>query len=85
MKDSAHYAELLRQMKADTDEQLVADLRRFVESFADHDDSCPGYAVYAPDAELTACQCGFARRHDLFDELRIRLARAPGSAVSQAP
>jgi hypothetical protein len=70
------YAALVRQMKAATDEEFVADLTRFVDSFADHDDDCPGYSVYERGAELAACTCGFARRHDLFDEVRLRLARA---------
>ena len=75
MKESPQYAELVRQMKAATDDELVADLTRFVDSFADHDDDCPGYSLYERTAELTACSCGFARRHDLLDELRSRLAR----------
>ena len=75
MKDSAQYAELIREMKAATDEEFVADLTRFVESFADHDDDCPGYSVYGREDELAACTCGFARRHDLLNEARLRLAR----------
>jgi hypothetical protein len=73
MKDSPQYAELLQTMKMATDEELLADLTRFIGSFADHDDDCPGYNVYGRDEELAACTCGFARRHDLLDELRIRL------------
>lgn len=75
MKDSPLYAELLRTMKVATDEEFLADLTRFIGSFADHDDDCPGYSVRGRDEELTACTCGFARRHDLLDEVRIRLAR----------
>lgn len=45
MKDSPQYAELIGQMKAATDEEFIADLRRFVDSFADHDDDCPGFSV----------------------------------------
>jgi hypothetical protein len=76
MKDSPQYAELLAQMRAATDDEFLADLTRFVESFADHDDDCPGYSVYDRADELAACTCGFARRHDLLDEVRLRLGRA---------
>jgi len=77
MKDSPLYAELLRTMRSATDEAFVADLARFVDSFADHDDDCPAYSARGRDEELAACSCGFARRHDLLDELRRRLARRP--------
>ncbi|MEX1073239.1 MAG: hypothetical protein WED86_06040 [Chloroflexota bacterium] len=73
MKEMPEYAAPVRQMKAATDEEFVADLTRFVDSFADHDDDCPGYSMYERVAELAACRCGFARRHDLFDELEQRL------------
>jgi hypothetical protein len=76
MKDSALYAQLLEQMRSGTDDELVADLTRFIGSFADHDDDCPGYGAVGREAELAACSCGFARRHDLIDEVRRRLARA---------
>jgi len=76
MKDSPQYAELIREMKASTDDGLLADLTRFIESFGDHDDECPGYSVHGREAELAACTCGFARRHDLLDEVRRRLAKA---------
>jgi hypothetical protein len=75
VKDNPEYARLTQQMRTGTDEEFVADLTRFVDSFADHDDDCPGYNVYARDAELAACRCGFARRHDLLAEVRLRLGR----------
>jgi hypothetical protein len=71
MKDSRQYAELLRTMKTATDEEFLADLTRFIGSFADHD-----YSVRGRNEELAACTCGFARRHDLLDEVRIRLGNA---------
>jgi hypothetical protein len=76
MRDSPLYAELLQRMRSGTDDDLVADMTRFIDSFADHDDDCPGYGVVGRDAELATCACGFARRHDLLDELRRRLAKA---------
>ena len=76
MKDSPLYAELLQQMRAGTDEELLADLKRFLESFGDHDDACPGYNAVGRDAELATCICGYARRHDLLDEVLLRLAVA---------
>jgi hypothetical protein len=75
MKDSPEYATLLQAMRTGSDEDLVADLTRFIGSFADHDDDCPGYGAVGRDAELSACTCGFARRHDLIDEVRLRLRR----------
>ncbi len=76
MKDSPRYSELIREMRAATDDGLLADLTRFIESFGDHDDECPGYSVYGREPELAACTCGFVRRHDLLDEVRRRLAKA---------
>jgi hypothetical protein len=75
MKDDPTYAELIQRMRTGTDDDLVADLTRFIGSFGDHDDECPGYSVVGRDAELAACSCGFARRHDIVDEVRRRLAR----------
>ena len=62
-------------MRSGTDAQLVADLTRFIDSFGDHDDDCPGYDAVGREAELAACACGFARRYDLFDEVLRRLTR----------
>lgn len=76
MKDNPLYADLMEKMKGATDEEFVADLTRFVDSFGDHDDDCPGYNAFGRDAELAACTCGFARRLDLLDEVRRRLARS---------
>ena len=76
VKDNPEYAQLTHQMRTGTDEELVADLTRFIDSFADHDDDCPGYHAVGRVAELAACTCGFARRHDLIDEVRRRLAKA---------
>jgi hypothetical protein len=76
VKDNPEYAQLIREMTAATDDGLLADLTRFIESFGDHDDDCPGYSVYGREAELATCTCGFVRRHDLIDEVRRRLGRA---------
>ncbi len=78
MRDSPQYAELLHQMKTSGDEDFIADLQRFLASFADHDDDCPGYNVSGRDAELAVCTCGFARRHDFIDQVRLRLERRNG-------
>ena len=75
MKDNPAYAQLLEQMRTGTDEEVLADLARFVDSFGDHDHDCPGYDAVGREAELSACTCGFARRLDLLDEIRRRLAR----------
>jgi hypothetical protein len=74
VREDPVYEKLVRQMREGTDEELLADLRRFIESFGDHDDECPAFSVVGREAELSACACGFARRHDLLDELRRRLA-----------
>jgi hypothetical protein len=76
MKDDPTYRELLHLTRTGTNAELVADLRRFLDSFADHDDDCPGYDAVGRDAELAACTCGFARRYDLLDELERRLAKS---------
>jgi hypothetical protein len=62
-------------MRTGTNDDLLADLTRFIDSFADHDDDCPGYSAVGRDAELSTCTCGFARRHDLLAELMLRLGR----------
>jgi hypothetical protein len=54
MKDNPVYAQLLQQMRTGTDAELLADLTRFVDSFADHDEDCPGYGAVGRDAELAA-------------------------------
>jgi hypothetical protein len=77
MKDNPVYAQLTEQMRTGSDEDLLADLTRFIGSFGDHDEECPGFDAAGRAAELAACACGFARRHDLLDELRRRLARPP--------
>ena len=78
MRGSPQYAELFQQMQTSSDDDLIADLERFLGSFADHDDDCPGYNVFGRDAELAACNCGFARRHDFIDQLRLRLEHGNG-------
>ncbi len=79
MKDDPLYAELLEKMRTGTDADLLADLTRFIGSFADHDEDCPAYGAVGRDAELAACTCGFARRYDLLDEVRLRLAATSAS------
>jgi hypothetical protein len=79
MQDNPVYAQLTEQMRTGSDEELLADLTRFIGSFGDHDDECPGYGAVGRDEELAACACGFARRYDLLDELRRRLARPPAA------
>jgi len=75
VKDNPVYAQLLQQMRTGTDAELLADLTRFVDSFADHDEDCPGYGAIGRDTELASCTCGFARRYDLIEELRLRLVK----------
>jgi hypothetical protein len=76
MRDDPTYRELVRRTRTGTDAELVADLTRFVDSFGDHDEECPGYRAVGRDAELAACTCGFARRYDLLDEVARRLTRS---------
>jgi len=80
VKDNPVYAQLTEQMRVGSDEELLGDLTRFIGSFGDHDDECPGFGAVGSDAELAACTCGFARRYDLIDELRSRLARPPSAS-----
>ena len=81
MKDNPVYAQLTEQMRTGSDEELLADLSRFIGSFGDHDEECPGFDAAGRNAELAACTCGFARRYDLVDELQSRLARRPSATV----
>ncbi len=75
VKNNPQYAELLLHMQTASDDDLLADLERFLGSFADHDDDCPAYNIFGRQDELGACTCGFARRHDFMDQLRSRLGR----------
>jgi hypothetical protein len=72
MRDNPLYHRLRQQMRAGTNEDLVADLKRFVESFGDHDPDCP-VSDNLRD-ELDTCTCGYARRFDFYDELLRRLS-----------
>lgn len=74
LRQSRLYAELVGRMRIATPEALVEDLRRFVDTFGDHDSDCPAAdtLVYGPK-ELDTCLCGYARRFDLFDEILRRL------------
>jgi len=80
MKDNPVYAQLTELMRTGSDEELLADLTRFIDSFGDHDEECPGYGALGREAELAACACGFARRHDLLAEVRRRLTANPGTS-----
>jgi hypothetical protein len=59
-------------MQTATDDELLADLARFLDSFADHDPDCPGFDAAGRDDELATCTCGFARRYDFLDQLKRR-------------
>jgi hypothetical protein len=60
-------------MATATDDELLADLARFLDSFSDHDPDCSGLDAHGRVAELAACTCGFARRYDFLDQLKQRL------------
>jgi hypothetical protein len=54
-------------------EELVADLRRFILTYGDHDADCPGNrATGAAVADPDLCSCGFIAR---MDELLTEVAR----------
>jgi hypothetical protein len=74
MKDSPLYAQLRREMESGTNAELLADLNRFLDSFGDHDQDCPGFGARGRAAEMDTCSCGFARRYDFVDELERRLS-----------
>ena len=74
MKETPLYRELLATMTTYSDPDFAADLERFIDSFADHDPDCPVVDV-GSRRELESCTCGFARRFDFYDQLRIRLGR----------
>jgi hypothetical protein len=57
-------------------EQIVADLRRFILSYAEHDPECPGINARAWEEHRKVCTCGFAMRLDeLLDALDQRLVQ----------
>ena len=58
------------------DSPQYAELLRQMQTSSD--DDCPGYNVFGRHAELAACTCGFARRHDFIDQVRLRLERRNG-------
>jgi len=74
MRRSPLYAELVAKMRSAPPDVLVDDLKRFVDTFGDHDSDCPAAdtLLYGSE-ELDVCVCGFARRFDLFDEFLRRL------------
>jgi hypothetical protein len=59
-----------------TEEALVAELRRFILSYAEHDPDCPGFGATGEDAvSASACTCGLIER---MDELLARVAGRDG-------
>lgn len=76
LRQSPLYAELLANMRTASPEAFVDDLKRFVDTFGDHDSDCPvADTLLNGREEVDACVCGFARRFDLYDEVLIRLGR----------
>lgn len=58
-----------------TDDPLVADLRRFTLSYAEHDPGCPAREATGPAATSSStCACGLIERMDeLLAEVASRL------------
>ena len=58
-----------------TEDPLVAGLRRFILSYAEHDPDCPAFDATGPAATSTSnCACGLIERMDeLLAEVASRL------------
>jgi hypothetical protein len=55
---------------------LVIELRRFILTYAEHDQDCPGIDANAWGHQLQVCVCGLAPRLDeLMEKLSKRLER----------
>jgi hypothetical protein len=52
---------------------FIAELRRFILTYAEHDPDCPGIDAGAWDEQKRVCECGLAPRLDqLLDELAMK-------------
>jgi hypothetical protein len=62
---------------AQPEDPLIADLRRFILSFGEHDPECPGYEATGPMAvDARSCTCGFIpRMNDLLAETAARITK----------
>ncbi len=55
---------------------FVAELRRFILSYAEHDPDCPGLTAKSWSDQRRVCTCGLAPRLDeLLEQLEKRLER----------
>jgi len=73
VKDSSLYHELVAKMRSYGNAEFAADLERFIDSYADHDPDCL-VDDDRPPREIESCTCGFARRHEFYAQLQLRLA-----------
>ena len=55
------------------DSELVAEIRRFILSFGEHDPDCPGIDATTWTQQCAVCICGFSSR---LDELMQKLEEA---------
>jgi len=54
--------------------ETVAELRRFILSYAEHDSDCPGVNANAWSDQVRVCVCGLAPKlDDLMHQLEIKL------------
>jgi hypothetical protein len=61
-----------------SEHEIVAELRRFILSFGEHDPDCLGVDATVWEQQLQVCQCGFAPRLDqLLAQLATVLAGRP--------
>ena len=61
--------------------ELVAEIRRFILSFGEHDPGCPGIDATTWTQQREVCICGFAGR---LDELMQRLEEALANATKRS-
>lgn len=61
---------------------FVAELRRFILTYAEHDSDCPGIEANAWEEQRRVCVCGLAPRLDeLLATLEQRLANGTGKGT----
>lgn len=67
---------------SDIEDPLVAELRTFLGSYAEHDPDCPAVDAVGPAVlDPANCICGLTlRQEELIAELKVRLAHSGGAS-----
>ena len=78
IRDHPVYQAEVAKLRGYSDADLLGRLEKFLGSYSDHDDDCPGLAgrAYGREDELAICECGHVFQWELMAELRTRLERS---------